>query len=200
MLFDCVMLAMIVLRNFYLVVACFESSQAGKYILRYFSNWLNILFLEPIAGIFRPILSAKTACFKDLREAIRVELTKSSSNSYHLCKKLKACNKEAHGLRQYFLGVANRMYKDNDQIAGILKSGKYHFSLSEDGCFLVLNCSNADPSQPESSRPLASSQGARSYTLAQLQELRSRARWTISSNTYVKKSKTAQAFGTTDLT
>lgn len=95
------------------------------------------------------------------------------------------------------------MYKDNDQIAGILKNGKYYFSLNEVGCFLELNCSNADLSQAVSSKssgnsnPLASSQGARSYTLAQLQELRSRARWTISSNTYVKKSKTAQAFGTT---
>lgn len=141
-------------------------------------------------------------CFEDLRASIIGELKSSSSNSNHLCEKLKACNKEAHGLRQYFLGVANRMYKDNDQITSILKNGEYHFSLSEDGCFLVLNCSNADPSLPEPSKssgntkPLASSQGARSYNLGQLQELRSRARWTINSNAYVKKSKTAQAFGT----
>jgi hypothetical protein len=157
--------------------------------------------LIDLQRIFRPILSAKTVYFKDLREAITLELKTSSSKSYHLCAKLKACNKEAHGLRQYFLGVANRMYKDNDQIAGILKSGQYCFSLSNNGCLLVLNCSNADSTLPGPSKssgnssPLASSQGVRSYTLAQLQELRSRARWTISSNTYVKKSKTAQAFG-----
>jgi hypothetical protein len=94
------------------------------------------------------------------------------------------------------------MHKDNDQIAGILRSGKYHFLLSEDGCSLELKCNDADPSLPESSKSsdktkaLPSSQGAKSYDLAQLQELRSRARWTITSNTYVKKSKTAQAFGT----
>ncbi len=137
--------------------------------------------------------------FEDLRASITMEFKISSSN--FLCEKLQACNKEACRLRQYFLGVANRTYKDNDQIAGILKRGKYHFLLSEYGCSLDLKCSDSDPSLPESSKlsdktkALASSQGAKSYNLAQLQELRSRARWTISSNTYVKKFKTAKDFG-----
>lgn len=36
------------------------------------------------------------------------------------------------------------MYKDNDQIVGILKNGKYYFLLNEVGCFLEFNCSNVD--------------------------------------------------------
>ncbi|KAG0610191.1 hypothetical protein M758_7G045200 [Ceratodon purpureus] len=156
--------------------------------------------LIDLQRIFRPILSAKMVTFEDLRASIFGEHKTSSSN--FLCEKLKACNKEASKLRRYFQGVANRMHKDNDQIASILKSGKYHFLLNEDGCSLELKCNDAGLALPESSessdksKSVASSQAVKLYNLPQLQELRSRARWTIASNAYVKKSKTAQAFGT----
>lgn len=97
--------------------------------------------------------------------------------------------------------MANRTHRDNDEIAGILESGTYHFLLREDGCFLEVKCRDADLSPPESSKASgkktapANSERAKSYNLEQLQKLRSRVRWAISSNTSVTKSTTAQTLG-----
>nr|XP_024402110.1 uncharacterized protein LOC112295119 isoform X3 [Physcomitrium patens] len=155
--------------------------------------------LIDLQRVFRPILSrpSSTTSFEDLRAAILGELNSSSSSSNHLCRKLKACNEEAKTLRQYFDGVANRTHKDKDQIADILTFGKYHFLLNEDGCFLELKCGNEGESSKSTvtTNVAYSSLGAVSFNLTQLQELRSRARWTVSSNTFTKKSKTAESYG-----
>lgn len=86
------------------------------------------------------------------------------------------------------------MYKDNNQITSILRGGVYRFELSEEGCFLALSCETGHSSLPEAS---TSSQSVKVYTLPELLELRSRAKWNLSSNTFAKKSKTAQEFGIT---
>jgi hypothetical protein len=42
------------------------------------------------------------------------------------------------------------MHVENEKIVGILRSGKYHFLLSEDGCSVELKCNDSDPLVPES--------------------------------------------------
>jgi hypothetical protein len=136
-----------------------------------------------VAGLFRPLLKSSRPTFEQLREFMRLEL-RTSTDASLLAAKLYTCNENVAQIRQFLSSVANRGLKMKDHMKRILKGGKYQFTGSASGCNLKLTCGDTGFLSAATifDAEVTAKEETGVYLLAELQDIRSRARLVLSTH------------------
>lgn len=140
------------------------------------------------SGMFRPVLKSRSPTFEQLRKVMLTELKTSaaseSASASALAAKLFMCNENVAQITRFLSSVANRGLKMKDHMKRILRGGKYHFTLTDSVCDLKLTCGDTGVHyvQPIFASEVSLREERCVYNLAELQDLRSRARLVLSTH------------------
>lgn len=140
------------------------------------------------SGMFRPVLKSHSPTFEQLRKVMLTELKTSaaseSASASTLAAKLYMCNENVAQITRFLFSVANRGLKMKDHMKRILSGGMYRFTLSDTVCDLKLTCGDTGIryAQPIFASEISVREETCVYNLADLQDLRSRARLVLSTH------------------
>lgn len=140
--------------------------------------------------MFRPVLKSEFPTFESLWGVMAMELKTSaaseSASASTLAAKLSKCNENVAHITRFLSTVANRGLKMKDHMKKILRGGQYHFTLTDGVCDVKLTCNSQTGTwcvQPIFDSEVRVSQDETCvYNLAELQDLRSRARLVLSTH------------------
>jgi hypothetical protein len=162
------------------ICKCFANS--------YRNRGADLCFIGDVSGMFRPVLKSRSSTFENLRKVMFKELRTSSASesasASTLAAKLNVCNENVAQITRFLSSVANRGLKMKDHMKRILRGGKYQFTVTDTVCSLRLTCGDTgiryEPSIFETEA--FTREETCVYSLAELQDLRSRARLVLSTH------------------
>ena len=136
--------------------------------------------------MFRPVLKSRSPTFEQLRKVMFPESRASSAIdsafASTLAAKLNVCNENVAQVTRFLSSVANRGLKMKDHMKRILRGGEYHFTVTDTVCSLQLSCRDTGIRYAPSVFEVVSREETSIYNLADLQDLRSRARLVLSTH------------------